>query len=110
MGLKLNALSQSYAARLQRLAACQTLLKTAVRGGVLRLTAATLSYGEGVLGSRNIRYVAVSAISAVEIESDALARDVTLCIQMLDGTALTLHGVSPTAAGRLRDLITTLRK
>jgi hypothetical protein len=105
MRLKLNALSPIWTRRLQRLAASRTLLKTAVRGGVLRLSAEALTYGEGVLGSRNPRQVPVAAISAIDVETPKTAGGVRLHIRTADGVALEVNDVSPVAAARLRELI-----
>lgn len=95
---------------LAALGASRTLLKTAVRGGLLRLTGQELSYGEGVLGSRNLRRFPLAAIASIELEAgDAVGRAVRLQMRTNDGTALTLEGVSPLAARRLQELVAILR-
>lgn len=92
------------------LGASRTLLKTAVRGGLLRLSSHELSHGEGVLGSRNVRRFPVASILAIEIEPmDPSGRAVRLRLRTAEGEALTLEGVNPVAARRLRELVAILR-
>lgn len=93
----------------RRVAAGRPLLRTAVRGGVLRLTASALTYGEGMLGSRNQRSFAVAAIERLEVVANQAARGVSLRIATASGEELRCEGVSPAAAMRLRELVIILR-
>jgi hypothetical protein len=95
---------------LAALGATSTLLKTSVRGGLLRLTSSELSYGEGLLGSRNLRRFPVVGLVALDLEDeDAAGRGVRLRLRAADGESLTVGGVSPLAARRLRELVAILR-
>lgn len=87
----------------------RTLLKTAVRGGILRLTAAELSFGAGFLGSRNLRRYPLSTIAGVELEEQIAGRAVALIVQLVAEPPLRFDGVSPVAARRLRELLAALR-
>lgn len=87
----------------------RVLLKTAVRGGLLRLSTTELSYGEGVLGTRNLRRLPLDSVRAVEVEESPVGRSAVLTIRLAGAPPLRLEGVSPTAARRLRGLLTALQ-
>lgn len=85
------------------------LLKTAVRGGVLRLNAENLTYGEGVLGTRNVRSLPLADLARVEERSNGCGREVCLVLCQAATEWLTVEGVNPVAARRLRALVSILK-
>lgn len=85
------------------------LLKTAVRGGVLRLDAENLTYGEGVLGTRNVRSLPLSDLARVEERSSGCGRGVCLILFQAATEWLTVEEVNPVAARRLRALVSILQ-
>jgi phosphotransferase system HPr (HPr) family protein len=91
------------------LGSSRTLLKTAVRGGLVRLSAVELSYGEGVLGTRNQRRAPVGSVLSVEIEESPAGRGAAVTIRFTQGEPLALASVNPLAARRLRDLVAALQ-
>lgn len=97
---------------LRRIAAARSrrpLLRTAVRGGLLRLQPDALIYGEGWLGSRQPRRISLDTIAAVRITPDPTdTRGVRLRIAAAD-ESWEFTGVSPLAARRMARLIAALR-
>lgn len=84
-------------------------LKLAVRGGIVRLTGGELSVGMGFLGSRDVRHIPLAAIVALEDEPGVLPADgVTLHVITAEDD-ITIAGVSPLAARRLRAMLRTMR-
>jgi hypothetical protein len=95
---------------LNRLANTRTLLKTAVRGGVLRVTGSELVYGEGVVGSRNQRRLPLRELATLTVHApQAGVFTVAVTIHAASGPWLTLEGFSPTAAQRLARIVAVLR-
>ncbi|MDW8403480.1 hypothetical protein [Chloroflexus sp.] len=86
------------------------LLKTMVRGGVLRLDANDLTFGEGVLGARNVRSLPLAELDRIEDRSDECGRG--MCLVFCRGTTewLTVKDVNPLAAHRLRALVSVLQE
>ncbi len=103
-----SSLGTRWRSFLRRLAASRPLLKTAVRGGVLRLTGSTLVYGEGPLGSRNPWQLPLATIEAVEVLAPVASGGVSLRIRTVAGQVRCVEGVSPAAARRLVTLVTLL--
>lgn len=99
------------ASRLRPGAGRRTLLRTSVRGGLLRLNGAALVYGEGFLGSKNQRSLPLERIEALTIEpAPAAMGGVGLHIAIAGEPPLRLAGVSPQAAQRLLRLFSILRR
>ncbi|MCG8346884.1 MAG: hypothetical protein MI924_03795 [Chloroflexales bacterium] len=94
----------------RRLAPRRTLLRTAVRGGLLRLNGMELIYGEGFLGSRNSYRAPLSRLVSLTINPGAVAvGGVNLCISIADEPDLLIEGVNAAAAERLIRLVEILR-
>jgi hypothetical protein len=89
----------------------RTLLRTAVRGGLLRLSGAELVYGEGFLGSKNMRSVPLGRIESLLIEPGAVAvGGVRLRVNVVGELELLIEGVNAGAARRLIQLVQILRR
>lgn len=90
--------------------ASRPLLKTTVRGGVLRLDANDLTFGEGVLGARNVRSLPLAELDRIEDRSDECGRG--MCLVFCRGATewLTVKDVNPLAAHRLRALVSVLQE
>lgn len=100
----------SWGAELVRwVANSRPLLKTAVRGGVLRLNAENLTFGEGVLGTRNVRSLPLTDLAHVEERSSGCGRGVCLVLRQAATEWLTVEEVNPVAARRLHALVSILK-
>lgn len=88
----------------------RTLLRTAVRGGLLRLNGSELMYGEGFLGSKNLRSVPLARLGPLAIEPGAVAvGGVRLRVALAGEADLLFEGVNRGAAERLVKLVDILR-
>lgn len=88
----------------------RTLLRTAVRGGLLRLNAVELVYGEGFLGSKNLRSVPLAKIVSLAVEPGPVAvGGVRLRVGVAGEPDLLFEQVNPGAAQRLIKLVGILQ-
>lgn len=89
----------------------RTLLRTAVRGGLLRLSSSELVYGEGFLGSKNMRRMPLAQLLSLQVEPGAVAvGGVRLRVSVAGEPELVLEGVNAGAAQRLLQIVEILRK